>query len=383
MSSSLSLLAQNGNVGVGTTNPQAKLHVDGDVRLDDKLEMKNSSGNTIFSFNPVNQSFEILSPDGTVLYSASIEDSEGNAQLSDEGIQSKRANLPFPSLKIRLKKIIDNINIDANTISADGTVTTNGNGKSTEVNCDGVKITDATGSERQITAGSDGINDASTNQSNTRSAGQNEVRNDGTGDRTTQTPNGIRTDQSGSENYCQINKDAVTVGRTDLISLFDIQGLFNRLDIFGANLNDGNNQNFSANNNTESLSTIAVTVDQNGVFQFTDAGDVIGMGFDLAQSQIDFFNDLFVNGELAASTKLFRIDHPLDPRNKILQHVSIESPDMKNIYDGTITTDANGKATVQLPDYFEALNMDFRYQLTVIGSFAQAIISQEVEKQSI
>jgi len=49
-----------------------------------------------------------------------------------------------------------------------------------------------------------------------------------------------------------------------------------------------------------------------------------------------------------------------------------------NIYNGNITTDATGKATVKLPDYFEALNMEFRYQLTVIGSFAQAIVNKEV-----
>jgi len=31
-----------------------------------------------------------------------------------------------------------------------------------------------------------------------------------------------------------------------------------------------------------------------------------------------------------------------------------------------------------LPDYFEALNGDFRYQLTVIGQFAQAIVAREI-----
>ena len=56
------------------------------------------------------------------------------------------------------------------------------------------------------------------------------------------------------------------------------------------------------------------------------------------------------------------IDHPLDPANKYLYHSFVESPDMKNIYDGVITTDANGDATVVMPDYFEALNKDFRYQ---------------------
>jgi hypothetical protein len=31
-----------------------------------------------------------------------------------------------------------------------------------------------------------------------------------------------------------------------------------------------------------------------------------------------------------------------------------------------------------LPDYFEALNEDFRYQLTVMGQFAQAMVGQEI-----
>ncbi|MBN1139554.1 MAG: hypothetical protein JXM73_23460 [Anaerolineae bacterium] len=52
---------------------------------------------------------------------------------------------------------------------------------------------------------------------------------------------------------------------------------------------------------------------------------------------------------------------------------------MMNVYNGNVTTDAEGFATVTLPDYFEALNRDYRYQLTVIGTFAQAIIAQEIE----
>ena len=33
---------------------------------------------------------------------------------------------------------------------------------------------------------------------------------------------------------------------------------------------------------------------------------------------------------------------------------------------------------MELPEYFEALNRDFRYQLTVMGQFAQAIVAQEI-----
>jgi hypothetical protein len=90
-------------------------------------------------------------------------------------------------------------------------------------------------------------------------------------------------------------------------------------------------------------------------------------------------NALQVVGNFAATAKTFKIDHPLDPANKYLYHSSVESPDMKNIYDGVVTTDSSGFATVVLPDYFEALNRDFRYQLTVLGAFAQAIIKDEIQ----
>jgi hypothetical protein len=91
-----------------------------------------------------------------------------------------------------------------------------------------------------------------------------------------------------------------------------------------------------------------------------------------------FHGDVEVTGNLSKGGGSFKIDHPLDPENKYLYHSFVESPDMKNIYDGTVTTDANGDATVTLPDWFEALNQDFRYQLTVIGTFAQAIVAQKV-----
>ena len=45
-----------------------------------------------------------------------------------------------------------------------------------------------------------------------------------------------------------------------------------------------------------------------------------------------------------------------------MTHSFVESPDMKNIYDGVVTTDPDGNAKVQLPDWFEALNKDFRNQ---------------------
>ena len=73
-----------------------------------------------------------------------------------------------------------------------------------------------------------------------------------------------------------------------------------------------------------------------------------------------------------------KIDHPLDPANRTLSHSFVESPDMMNVYNGNAVLDADGTAVVELPDWFEALNRDFRYQLTCIGGFAPVYIAKEV-----
>jgi hypothetical protein len=82
----------------------------------------------------------------------------------------------------------------------------------------------------------------------------------------------------------------------------------------------------------------------------------------------------------SAGVKSFKIDHPLDPENRYLSHSSVESPDMKNVYDGVVSLDGAGEAWVELPDWFEALNVDFRYQLTAIGAAAPELhIAKEIE----
>jgi hypothetical protein len=92
-----------------------------------------------------------------------------------------------------------------------------------------------------------------------------------------------------------------------------------------------------------------------------------------------FDGDVNVNGNLSKSGGSFKIDDPLDPANKYLYHSFVESPDMKDMYDGVVTTDESGEAMIQLPDWFQALNDGFRYQLTPIGEFAQAMVEREVE----
>lgn len=92
----------------------------------------------------------------------------------------------------------------------------------------------------------------------------------------------------------------------------------------------------------------------------------------------DFIGDVMISGNLSKGGGSFKIDHPLDPENKYLYHSFVESPDMMNIYNGNITTDDDGNAVVTLPDWFQALNRDFRYQLTVVGTFAQAMIAEKI-----
>ncbi len=91
-----------------------------------------------------------------------------------------------------------------------------------------------------------------------------------------------------------------------------------------------------------------------------------------------FNGNVTISGNISKGGGTFQIDHPLDPENKYLYHSFIESPDMMNVYNGNTVTDANGYATITLPNYFDALNSDYRYQLTPIGALAQAAVIEEI-----
>lgn len=112
-----------------------------------------------------------------------------------------------------------------------------------------------------------------------------------------------------------------------------------------------------------------------------------GYGFMSKNSNSDGYaiwatGNVNVTGTLSKAAGSFRIDHPLDPKNKWLSHSFVESPDMMNVYNGNVTLDSSGNATVTLPSYFNALNKEFRYQLTCIGGHADVYISSEVAGNS-
>jgi hypothetical protein len=109
------------------------------------------------------------------------------------------------------------------------------------------------------------------------------------------------------------------------------------------------------------------------------SGDVNIGGEVQINGDVEIDGDLHVQGLLTKLGGSFKIDHPLDPANKYLVHSFIESPDMMNIYNGNVVLDERGEAVVELPGYFQALNRDFRYQLTCIGAAAPVYIAQEVQ----
>jgi len=111
-----------------------------------------------------------------------------------------------------------------------------------------------------------------------------------------------------------------------------------------------------------------------------NTGDGIGVyGYSESGKAGHFAGPVEVIGYLTKTGGGFKIDHPLEPGGKYLSHSFVESPDMKNVYDGVVVLDEEGSAWVDLPEWFEALNQDFRYQLTCIGGFAPVYIAREIE----
>ncbi len=121
-----------------------------------------------------------------------------------------------------------------------------------------------------------------------------------------------------------------------------------------------------------------------GVYGASSPGEFTNYGVwgFASESSIDY--GVYCNGRFAATgTKSFRIDHPLDPGGRFLHHYCTEGPEPLNVYGGTVMTDDHGEARVVLPEYFEAINRDYRYSLTVVDDsddddFVQAKVAREI-----
>ncbi len=91
-----------------------------------------------------------------------------------------------------------------------------------------------------------------------------------------------------------------------------------------------------------------------------------------------FDGNVRIIGELENINSVVSLDNPLDPANKYLKHANIGSSEMLNVYSGNVVLDKNGEAWVELAEWIEALNSDFRYQLTCIGGTSSVYIAEEV-----
>lgn len=133
--------------------------------------------------------------------------------------------------------------------------------------------------------------------------------------------------------------------------------------VYGSSSADGGAGVFGVTNSESGIGVSAFALNENGTSVALQAASESSSGYAGV-----FLGRVDVQGHLSKAGGSFKIDHPLDPANKYLYHSFVESPDMKNIYDGVVITDARGYATIVMPDWFDALNTDFRYQLTTIDT---------------
>lgn len=161
----------------------------------------------------------------------------------------------------------------------------------------------------------------------------------------------------------------VSVGTTSSNGKLDVRTLTEDYTVFAVNGTPsvfpfGNKAALVGTASALSAAGVLGYADHIGVYGHTEGDGALGV-FGAAPNATSY--GVFASGRLGASgAKSFRIDHPLDPANKYLMHYCSEGPEPLNIYRGTVTTDSKGYATVRLPDYFEAINIEPTFQLTVV-----------------
>jgi trimeric autotransporter adhesin len=162
--------------------------------------------------------------------------------------------------------------------------------------------------------------------------------------------------------------------------------------VYGQTMNTGNSAAvlgwaFATSGTAQGVAGLTQSPNGTGVFGLAGPspsigvmGQATGNGFGLySMGNAKVAGSLDVTGSISKGGGGFKVDHPLDPANKFLSHSFVESPDMKNIYDGVVTLDGAGEGTVTLPDWFEKLNRDFRYQLTPIGVHAPVFVRSRIK----
>jgi len=176
---------------------------------------------------------------------------------------------------------------------------------------------------------------------------------------------------------------------------FGNTGAYGDGEIIGGNFNGGSvgvgaetfsnslSGSLATNTSVGLIATAGISVDLGSLFApnqncglYATAGNYGGRNPTAAYFQ----GTVAVAGTLSKTAGSFKIDHPLDPTNKYLYHSFVESPDMLNIYNGIATLNEQGEAIVEMPDWFEALNRDYRYQLTCLGQYAPVFIAEKIKE---
>ena len=93
----------------------------------------------------------------------------------------------------------------------------------------------------------------------------------------------------------------------------------------------------------------------------------------------EFNGNVLVSGTVSGAGPTAVMDHPSDPDGSFLYQSAVVSSDRTTLYSGNVKVGKDKESTVALPDYFEAINGDPRYQLTVVGKQAQAWIKSGVK----
>ncbi|MDX1463561.1 MAG: hypothetical protein R3359_10930 [Marinirhabdus sp.] len=198
----------------------------------------------------------------------------------------------------------------------------------------------------------------------------------------------------GNAHGLQVNMESTTIASGLVINHAGTQGFGSQINISGTNNTNRGLQIahsgqagavYGYNNSNAITGTIRVG---EFAYQGTDVDDHVGVyggstpttGYGIGVLGQGNWYGIFSNGDFGATgAKTFIADNPLDPGNKFLKHFSIESDEVLNMYRGVVALDSNGMATVQLPDYFEAINRNVSYQLTSIGSPQPPYVVQEIE----
>ncbi|NNF06570.1 MAG: hypothetical protein HKN21_07400, partial [Candidatus Eisenbacteria bacterium] len=128
---------------------------------------------------------------------------------------------------------------------------------------------------------------------------------------------------------------------------------------------------------SDASSSIGFTANSSNLFLIRATGGV-GIGTENPSADLHVAGDIIADGTITKPSGVTLADHPLNPETQFLVHQEVSSSQMLNVYNGNAVLDGSGRAWVELPEWFEAYNKDFRYQLTCIGGHAPVFVASEV-----